>query len=142
MTSILNFNKSDMEEIACKVEHGLLPEVEASICTLLGHPELCPDGKPIPKGSCCHAGQKLVDNTVVSLVELKASESGRITYIKPTSHSSLHQLISFGLHPGVVVTVHRRHPAFCIKFENTELALDREIAKDIYVWKVNNRNAS
>ena len=40
------------------------------------------------------------------------------------------------LQPGVVVTVHRVNPAFCIKFENTGLVLDEEIARNIFVWKV------
>jgi len=134
VTSILKVKSAEMEEIACQVEHHLQPEVEESICTLLGHPEVCPDGKPIPKGRCCNRNVKVVNNTVVSLNTLKPSEKGKITYIKPGSHSNLHQLISFGLNPGVVVTVHRKKPAFCIKFENTELALDEEIVKNIFVW--------
>ncbi|MGK5094458.1 metal-dependent transcriptional regulator, partial [Deltaproteobacteria bacterium TL4] len=135
LTSILQLKTAEMEAIACQVEHYLLPEVEESICTLLGHPEVCPDGLPIPKGSCCHSGLKQINNTVTSLVELEPGESGRITYIKPGSHSNLHQLISFGLNPGVQVTVHRKSPAFCIKYEHTELALAQEIAKNIFVWK-------
>ena len=138
VTSILKMKSVEMEKIACQVEHCLLPEVEESICTLLGHPELCPDGKPIPKGKCCDRGLKVVNNTVVSLAELKPGEKGKITYIKPGSHSNLHQLISFGLNPGVMVTVHRKSPAFCIKFENTELALDEEIVKNIFVWRLTN----
>ena len=141
LSSVLDMKHADMEEVACQVEHSLAPEVEESICTLLGHPEICPDGKPIPKGRCCAAGSKKVDNVVVSLAELKASESGRITYIKPTSHDNFHQLISFGLHPGVVVTVHRRTPVFCIKFENTELAMDKDIASNIFVWRINGHTA-
>lgn len=136
VTSILKMKSLEMEKIACQVEHCLLPEVEESICTLLGHPELCPDGKPIPKGRCCDRGQKVVNSTVVSLAELKPGEKGKITYIKPGSHSNLHQLISFGLTPGVMVTVHRKSPAFCIKFEHTELALDEEIVKNIFVWRL------
>ncbi len=124
LSSILRLKDAAMEEVACKVEHCLEPEVEESICTLLGHPAVCPDGKPIPRGKCCRNKLKVINNTVVSLNELKASEKGKITYIKPGSHSSLHQLISMGLHPGVVVTVHRITPVFFIKFENTELALD------------------
>ena len=127
---------AEMEKIACQVEHCLLPEVEESICTLLGHPEICPDGKPIPKGRCCDRGLKVVNNTIVSLAELNSGEKGKITYIKPGSHSNLHQLISFGLNPGVVVTMHRKSPAFCIKFENTELAMDEEIVKNIFVWRL------
>jgi len=136
VSSILRLKDSAMEAVACKVEHSLAPEVEESICTLLGHPEVCPDGKPIPRGRCCRKHLRVVGNTVVSLSTLKPSESGKITYIKPGSHSNLHQLISMGLQPGIVVTVHRTNPAFCIKFENTELALDEEIAKNIFVWKI------
>lgn len=136
VSSILKVKSSEMEEIACKVEHCLQPEVEESICTLLGHPEICPDGKPIPKGKCCDRGQKIINNTVIGLDELVPGEKGKITYIKPGSHSNLHQLISLGLNPGVIVTVHRKSPAFCIKYENTELALDEEIVKNIFVWKL------
>jgi DtxR family Mn-dependent transcriptional regulator len=138
VSSILKLKQSDMEDIACKVEHSLLPEVEESICTLLGHPEFCPDGKRIPRGRCCSGKRKAIDSSVVSLKKLSPGESGKITYIKPDNHSSFHQLISFGLHPGVVVTVHRKNPAFCIKFENTELALDDNVAENIYVWKLTN----
>ncbi len=138
VSSILKLKQSDMEDIACKVEHSLLPEVEESICTLLGHPEFCPDGKRIPRGRCCSGKRKAIDSSIVSLKELAPGESGKITYIKPGNHSSFHQLISFGLHPGVVVTVNRKSPAFCIKFENTELALDENVAESIYVWKLPN----
>jgi DtxR family Mn-dependent transcriptional regulator len=138
VSSILKLKQSDMEDIACKVEHSLLPEVEESICTLLGHPEFCPDGKRIPRGRCCSGKLKAIDTSVVSLKELAPGESGKITYIKPGNHSSFHQLISFGLHPGVTVTVHRKNPAFCIKFENTELALDESVIENIYVWKLTN----
>jgi len=138
VSSILKLKQSDMEDIACKVEHSLLPEVEESICTLLGHPEFCPDGKRIPRGRCCSGKGKAIDSSVVSLRELSPGESGKITYIKPDDHSNFHQLISFGLHPGVIVTVHRNNPAFCIKFENTELALDENVVKNIYVWKLTN----
>ena len=137
VTSILRLKKSDMEEVACKVEHALLPEVEESICTLLGHPEICPDGKQIPRGRCCEDRCREISNTVISLVELNPGECGKITYIKPGSHSNMHQLISLGLHPGIVVTLHRSTPVLCVKFENTEIALDRDIAANIFVWRVN-----
>ena len=135
VTTILKVKKHKMDEIACEVEHSLQAEVEESICTLLGHPEMCPDGKPIPPGACCRNHSREVANTVTSLIELVPGEQGRITYIKPGSHSNLHQLLSFGLSPGVTVTVHRTSPAFCVRFENTELALDPEIVKNIFVWK-------
>lgn len=136
VSSILKLKDAAMEEVACKVEHSLVPEVEDSICTLLGHPEICPDGKPIPKGRCCQRNLKEVSNVVVRLTDIRPGKKGKITYIKPGSHSNMHQLLSIGLRPGTIVTVHRASPAFCIKFENTELALDEEIAKNIFVWEI------
>ncbi len=136
VSSVLQLKNSAMEDVACQVEHYLAPEVEESICTLLGHPAICPDGKSIPKGKCCRKSLKTVSNTVVGLDSLKPGEKGKITYIKPESHSNLHQLMSIGIQPGIIVSVHRANPAFCIKFENTELALDKEIAKNIFVWKI------
>lgn len=138
VSSILKMKSADMEEVACKVEHSLVPEVEEAICTLLGHPEICPDGKPIPRGKCCEKRLKEISNVVVSLIKLKPGESGKITYIRPGNHSNLHQLMSFGLQPGSFVTVHRTTPAFCIRFDNTELAMDEVIAKNIFVWRMAN----
>ncbi|MCD6272132.1 MAG: metal-dependent transcriptional regulator [Deltaproteobacteria bacterium] len=136
VSTVLKLKNSAMEEVACKVEHCLEPEVEESICTLLGHPEVCPDGKLIPRGRCCKKRLKVVNSVVIGLDKLKPREKGKISYIEPGSHSNLHQLISLGLHPGIVVSVHRTAPAVCIKFDNTELALDKEIAKNIFVWKI------
>jgi len=140
VSSVLKLRNADMEKVACKVEHRLVSEVEESICTLLGHPVTCPDGRPIPKGRCCKKRLGAVSKTVFRLIDLKPSEKGKITYIKPSSHSNLHQLMSLGIQPGVTLTVHRSNPAFCIKFENTELAIDKEIAKNIFVWKINGNN--
>ena len=43
------------EEEACLFEHILSPAVTDSICAFLGHPRLCPHGRPIPRGACCSA---------------------------------------------------------------------------------------
>ncbi|MGK5084614.1 metal-dependent transcriptional regulator [Bdellovibrionota bacterium FG-1] len=133
--SILKLKSAEMEEIACKVEHTLLPEIEESICTLLGHPELAPDNSPIPAGKCCGQKRRTVDSVVSALSELHAGETAKVMYIRPSNHSQLHQLLSFGLNPGVVLEVHQTSPAFCITFENTELALDKTTAGNIFVLR-------
>jgi len=99
ISSILKLKSTEMEDIACKVEHTLLPEVEESICTLLGHPEVCPGGKPIPPGDCCGKRTQTLSHVVFGLDELEPGESGKVTFIKPSSHSQLHQLLSLGLNP-------------------------------------------
>ncbi len=134
--TILNMEPDKREAIACEVEHTLLPEVEESICTLLGHPETSPDGKPIPPGRCCATHRTTTSTVIVNLTSLAPGESGRITYIKPKDHTRLHKLTSFGLTPGTVVEVHQRSPAFCVRYEGTELALNRDVAEDIFVARI------
>ncbi len=135
-STMLSLDAGKREEVACEVEHTLLPEMEEAICTLLGHPTACSDGKPIPPGRCCTANRTSAATVVVSLTQLLAGEKGRIMYIKPKHHARFHRLSSFGLTPGTLVEVHQRFPAFCVRFEGTELALNRDVAEDIFVARV------
>ena len=136
LSTFLRLKRSHVDELACRLEHTLLPEVEEAICTLLGHPAVCPDGKPIPPGPCCSRDERTVGCMVARASELKPGESGRVTYIRPESHAHLHQLLSFGLNPGVVLTVHSDRPTLCVRFEGTELAIDEEIARGIFVVRL------
>ncbi len=136
-STMLNLDAKQREDAACEVEHTLLPEMEQAICTLLGHPTTCPDGKPIPRGKCCFAHRTVAATVIVSLSQLSPGEKGRIMYIKPKHHARFHRLSSFGLTPGTLVEVHQRFPALCIRYEGTELALNRDAAEDIFVARVN-----
>jgi DtxR family transcriptional regulator, Mn-dependent transcriptional regulator len=134
--TILDMDADKREAIACEVEHTLLPEVEEAICTLLGHPETSPDNKPIPPGHCCETNRSTASTVIVNLTSLAPGERGRITYIKPKHHTRLHKLTAFGLTPGTVIEVHQRSPAFCVRYEGTELALNRDVAEDIFVARM------
>ena len=136
LATVLNLDPEIQERIACEVEHSLLPEMEDAICTLLGHPTICPDGKNIPAGRCCASGRTTASTVVRNLTDLEPGEKGRIMYIKPKHHARLHRLSSFGLTPGTVVVLHQRSPAFCIRYEGTEIAINRDVAEDIYVTKI------
>jgi DtxR family transcriptional regulator, Mn-dependent transcriptional regulator len=136
LATVLNLDPETRERIACEVEHSLLPEMEEAICTLLGHPPFCPDGKAIPEGRCCTLRRTTAPAVVRNLTELEPGERGRIMYITPKHHARLHRLSSFGLTPGTVVELHQRSPAFCIRYEGTEIAINRDVAEDIYVAKV------
>lgn len=134
--TILDMSPDRREAIACEVEHTLVPEVEEAICTLLGHPSHSPDGNLIPRGHCCSTNQLYAAAVIVNLTRLAPGERGRIAYIKPKHHERLHRLASFGLTPGTVVELHQRSPAYCIRFEGTELAVDRDVAEDIHVARI------
>ena len=44
-----------LDDNACRIEHTLGPEVVEKLCSFLNHPETCPHGSPIPRGTCCPA---------------------------------------------------------------------------------------
>jgi DtxR family Mn-dependent transcriptional regulator len=139
LTYVLGLPEDKADAIACEMEHKLPPEMECSICTLLGHPPFSPAGKPIPPGEDCLEKLSTVDAAIVNLCDLRPGEVGRIVYIRPKNHTRLHRLSAFGIVPGVSVKLHQTYPAFCIKFEETELAIERDVAEDIFVSKIGSR---
>ena len=135
LVDVLNMPLREAEEGACEFEHILAPQVTESICTLLGHPRECPHGSAIPEGKCCLGAKSVVDNVVVPLSQLAAGRSAKVAYISTPSHPRLHKLTSFGLTPGVTLKVHQKSPSYVISCEQTELALEEDVVRDIYVWK-------
>lgn len=120
----------DFEADACRLEHAISQEVEEAICTLLGHPPLCPHGKPIPKGKCCELYTKKVKPLSQSLRELEVGKRARVLFI---TVPSIQRLASLGLVPGANVKLSQRKPSFVIEIDESTVALDEEIAKGIYV---------
>jgi putative ABC transport system ATP-binding protein len=49
-----SIDETEAHTQACKFEHIISPELDARICTFLGHPKTCPHGNPIPPGDCCN----------------------------------------------------------------------------------------
>jgi putative ABC transport system ATP-binding protein len=65
---VLNIHDEyEVEQSACKFEHILSPEVTDRMCALLGHPDACPHGSPIPSGECC-AGKTVLDPAEIASV--------------------------------------------------------------------------
>jgi putative ABC transport system ATP-binding protein len=52
-SSALHLSEPEVENVACRMEHIIDPEVTNSICSFLGHPRQCPHGRSIPSGHCC-----------------------------------------------------------------------------------------
>lgn len=138
--AVFDMDWEQREAIACQTEHTLVPELAGGICTLLGHPAECPDGKPIPQGVCCITHQQIVGCQVIPLTELELGSSARILFIKPKNHDRLHQLTAFGLTPGVVLKLHQRSPAYCIFYDGTELAMDHPVARDLFVCPIDDNS--
>jgi DtxR family Mn-dependent transcriptional regulator len=134
-SDVLGLEERYIHPEACKFEHILSPEVTDSVCTFLGHPPLCPHGNPIPRGDCCAKFKREVKPLVMPLRDLEPGDEGRITFIAPKEHARLDRLSSLGVIPGSTIKLHQKRPSFVIRIGETDLAIDEEIAKEIYVRK-------
>jgi DtxR family Mn-dependent transcriptional regulator len=131
LTDIVGMRESSIEEHACRFEHVIDDEAEEAICTLLGHPRVCPHGRRIPEGSCCTANEKEVERVIFRLSELSPGDEAEVKYIVAGDEESK-ILISSGIIPGVKIKVLRVYPAFVVQMGNTQFALDRNLAECIY----------
>jgi len=136
LSEVFELEERDFETSACQFEHILSPQVLESVCTFLGHPPVCPHGKAIPPGPCCARFKREVEPLVRPLPDLKLGEQGRVVFITPKSKGRLERLSSLGLTPGSVVHLAQKRPSYVIEIGETTLALDEEIAKEIYVKRV------
>ncbi len=131
---ILGSHVDDSEDAACEFEHVLAEGITNSICTLLGHPRFCPHNRPIPEGECCRQAREELKPVVVSCDQLAVGESARIAYLSAREHARLTKLSSLGITPGAVVRLLQKWPAFVVQCDETEIALERELARMLYVW--------
>lgn len=136
LCDVLEVGKEEIENSACKFEHVLSKGVEESICTLLGHPVECPHGMPIPKGECCLKSKRSIESIIHPLTELNIGDIGTVVYILSKKHPRLHKLMSFGIVPSAKIKIHQKFPSYVIQIEETQIAMDEDIVKDIYVKKV------
>jgi len=120
---------------ACKMEHILSEELTDSVCTFLGHPQTCPHGQRIPRGECCKKYKVDIEPVVTRLSEFEVGSKGRITFIVPTKPSRLSKLNSLGIAAGSVIKLLQKNPSYIIQIDETTVAIDPEIAKEIYIKK-------
>jgi DtxR family Mn-dependent transcriptional regulator len=136
---LLAASESSMEAQACELEHILSPEATESVCTLLGHPPTCPHGRPIPPGACCGTDQRTMRPLVTGLRHFELGATGRIVFIAPRFHDRMDRLAALGVIPGSELRLHQRSPSYVIEIGETTVALDAEIAGEIFVKRVEPR---
>lgn len=132
-TDVLELSYDHSESTACKIEHILSEEVTDSVCSFLGHPPMCPHGKSIPRGRCCHKFVREVAPIVTPLTELDIGADARIVFIASRHTPRLQKLSSMGLVPGHSVRLIQKRPSFVVQIGEMQIALDPEIVSEIYV---------
>ena len=138
LSEVFEVEERQIEDHACELEHThvLGQVVVDSICTFLGHPPTCPHGKVIPRGECRKKFSLDVKPLVGALTDLRIGEEAKIVFISSKYHARLDRLSSLGIIPGSVIRLHQKQPTYVIRIEETELALDKDLAKEIFVKKI------
>jgi Fe2+ transport system protein FeoA len=74
------------------------------------------------------------DETAVSdIASLRKGMRGQIARIDQTNKTRLRKLLVMGLLPGVHVELLQRFPSYLVKAGHTQIAIDNEMARGIYV---------
>ncbi len=133
LADVLGTRDMLLHEKACKFEHLLDRGLDESICTLLGHPKICPHGKPIPSGRCCRRERGPAQKIVSPLSQLVPGRAGKVAYIYAPESGQLQKLMAMGILPGAPITLIQSYPSYVFNAGQTQFAVDREIADAIYV---------
>jgi len=135
LLDVVQLDNAAMEAGACELEHSHILSEEATdrVCAFLGHPPTCPHDRPIPRGACCEKFTQDVRPLVTPLSEGTIGANYRIVFIASRSHRRIDRLCALGVIPGAEVHLHQRAPAFIVQVGATDIALEPEIAADIYV---------
>ena len=135
-SEILDLNESALASTSCSFEHVLDPDVTESVCSMLGHPPTCPHGKRIPPGKCCHDSRRKIAPIVVPLTELLPGQNAKIVFITTPHHQRMDRLINLGVVPGGKIKLIQKLPSFLIRTGSTDIAIDSEIASEIFVRRI------
>ena len=133
LTDVLGTRDMLIHEKACKFEHLLNRGLDESICSLLGHPKVCPHGSPIPSGKCCQQEQTQGQRLVSPLSQLSQGEKGKIAYIHAPESTKLQKLMAMGILPEAPISLIQSSPSYVFQVRQTQFAVDKEIAEAIYV---------
>ena len=100
LTDILDIEKGDVHELACRMEHTLSKEIEQRLCRLLDHPEMCPDDRQ-EIGPCEYGLGECETCGNVNILSLSSLNEGESAVIRAVleDHLSQDMLFSLGIRP-------------------------------------------
>ncbi|WP_458453877.1 metal-dependent transcriptional regulator [Methanobrevibacter sp.] len=148
LLDILKVKEENIHEQACEMEHALSDEAERALCTMLHHPDLCPDENIIP--ACdfdfesCHQcySQKDFDQVInrkfnlLSISELNADTEGTISFIRG-NNELLNEIDDFGVKIGQHLKYefdeNDASADYLVNIDDEELNIPVEMANNIFI---------
>jgi DtxR family Mn-dependent transcriptional regulator len=132
LADVFRYPLPKVHEMACKFEHVLDDELTERIEKILGNPETCPHGSPIPRQN---GGMEKIESK--PLTEISKGEGCRVMKI-PEERGSVARLLALNVIPGAEIKVLERLPrgAIVLLCGSARVALSRDIASQIEVRAV------
>ncbi|GAC1361161.1 MAG: metal-dependent transcriptional regulator [Vulcanimicrobiaceae bacterium] len=131
LTDVLGMPWDEVHAEACMLEHAISEKVEARLVEVLGNPQTCPHGHPIPS-------KDLSDpiRIGIPLAQIESGSSAVVHGVTEEVPEILRYLGDVGLRPGTSVTVCEKAPLggpVTVKVNGAQHAISLELARMITV---------
>jgi len=100
LSDVLGLPLDQVYEEACRLEHAISDAVEERIAAVLGEPDTCPHGHPIPL-----AAGRVDCPLAASLTELRPGQAATVVTVPERDPDLLRYLAGVGIRPGTEITV-------------------------------------
>jgi DtxR family Mn-dependent transcriptional regulator len=136
LSDVLGMRTAETEGDACRFEHILQDGLDERVCTLLGHPQTCPHGHPIPRGACCLRAERDALLEVGPLCDGRPGQSGVVAYLSTRDNREIQKLMAMGILPGSDIRLVRRFPSYIFEIGHSQFTVDVSLAEKIFVhWR-------
>ena len=145
LLDILKVKEENIHDQACEMEHTLSDEAERALCTMLHHPDLCPDNNIIPAcdldfDSCQQCfSEKDFDNVInrkfnlLSISELNPETQGTISFIRGND-DLLDSIADYGIAVGDNLHYYNTDGnEYSVSIEDQDFSLPQEMANNIFI---------
>lgn len=131
LAQVLGMPWDEVHEEACRLEHAISARVEERLVAILGDPQFCPHGLPIPNADLTEP-----DRAERKLADVEAGRTIRVLDVAEDVPELLRFLGEIGLRPGAIVEVAARGPLggpLTIVAPNGRHAISLELARLISI---------
>jgi DtxR family transcriptional regulator, Mn-dependent transcriptional regulator len=104
LTDVLGMSWDKVHDVACKLEHLDVPEVEERLAVLLGDTDTCPHGHAIPDKE-----GKIKEEKAITLTKFQPLQRVNIVAIDEGDPGLLRDIEKKGLKPQVIVTIKKKN---------------------------------
>ena len=112
LTDILGMKWDKVHEVACKLEHLDVPEVEERLAVILGDTDTCPHGHSIPDKD-----GNIKEEKAIPLINFYPLQRVNIIAIEEGDSGLLRDIEKKGLKPQVVVTIKKKNKDGSLEIE-------------------------